>query len=150
QRHRHRKVGLAGASGTDSENDVVAADRVDIKFLVDALGRDDALVRGDVNRVEKNIFQLGVAVAANNSNRVLDVARIDRVAVLQQIVNLADHLARERLLGVRARNSQRGSGHANPDSQRRLDSADVRVVLAEQIGEQARIVEMKFERIFGG
>jgi hypothetical protein len=69
--------------------------------------------------------------------------------VLQQIVNLADHLARERLLGVRARNFQRGSGHANPDSQRRLDGADVRVVLAEQIREQARIVEVEFERIFG-
>jgi hypothetical protein len=128
----------------------VAANRVDVNFLVDALGRDDALVRGDVNRVEKNILQLGVAVAANNSNRVLDVARIDRVPVLQQIVNLADHLARERLLGVLARNFQRGPGHANPDSQRRLDSADVRVVLAEQIGEQARIVEMEFERIFSG
>ena len=114
------------------------------------LGEMTRLFGGDVNRVEKNILQLGVAVAANNSNRVLDVARIDRVAVLEQIVNLADHLARERLLGVRAGNSQRGSGHANPDSQRRLDSADVRVVLAEQIGKQARIVEMKFERIFGG
>ena len=106
QRHRHRKVGLAGAGGADAENDIVVANRVDIDFLVDALGRDDALVGRDVNRVEKNIFQLGVAIAANNSNRVLDVARIDRVAVLQQIVNLADHLARERLLGVRAGNSE--------------------------------------------
>jgi len=26
----------------------------------------------------------------------------------------------------------------------------VRVVLAEQIGKQARIVEMEFERVFGG
>ena len=28
--------------------------------------------------------------------------------------------------------------------------ADVRVVLAEQIGKQARVVEMEFERVFGG
>jgi len=70
--------------------------------------------------------------------------------VFQQIVDLADHLARERLLGVRARNPQRGSGYADSDSQRRFDRADVRVVLAEQIGEQARIVEMEFERVFGG
>jgi len=26
----------------------------------------------------------------------------------------------------------------------------VRVVLAQQIGEQARVVEMEFERVFGG
>ncbi len=102
QRHRHRKVSLAGAGGTDSENDIVAANRVDVNFLVDALGRDDALVGRDVNRVEENIFQLGVAIAADNSNRVLDVARIDRVAVLEQIVNLADNFAGERLLGMRA------------------------------------------------
>ena len=126
------------------------ANRVDINFLVDALGRDDALVGRDVNRVEENILKLGVAVTANNSNRVLDVARIDRVAVLQQIVNFADHLAGERLLGVRTGNPERGAGDADTDAERRLDGAHVRVMLAEQIGEQTRIVEMEFERIFGG
>jgi len=71
----------------------VRANRVDIKFLIDALGRNDALVRGDINRVEENIFQLGIAIAADYSNRVLDVARIDRMAVLQKIVELADYFA---------------------------------------------------------
>ena len=148
QRHRHRQVGLAGAGGADTENDIVIANRVDVELLVDALGRDDALVGRDVNRVEENIFQLGVAVAANNSNRVLDVARIDRVAVLQQIVNLADHFARERLLSVRARNSERSAGDADANAERGLDRADVCVMLPEQVGKQTRIVEMEFERIF--
>jgi len=127
---------------------IVIANRVDVELLVDALGRDDALVGRDVNRVEENIFQLGVAVAADDSNRVLDVARIDRVAVLQQIVNLADHFARERLLRVRARNSERGAGDADANAERGLDGADVCVMLAEQVGKQTRIVEMEFERVF--
>jgi hypothetical protein len=72
------------------------------------------------------------------------------MAVLQKIVELADYLARERLLSVRAGNLKRGAGDSDSDSQRAFDRAHVRVVLAEQIGKQARVVEMEFERIFAG
>jgi hypothetical protein len=61
----------------------VVADRVDVELLVDALGRDYALVRRDVNRVEENILELGVAIAAENSDGVFDVARVNGVAALQ-------------------------------------------------------------------
>jgi hypothetical protein len=70
--------------------------------------------------------------------------------VLENFVELADHLAGQRLLGVRAGNLQRRAGHPDADAERSFDRAHVRVVLAEQIGKQARIVEMEFERVFGG
>src|SRR3981081_2199818 len=98
----------------------MSANRVDIKFLIDALGRDDALVRRDINRIEENIFQLGVAVAADYANRVLDVARIDRMAVLQKIVELADYLAGKGLLGMRPGNLKRSAGDADSNPERAL------------------------------
>jgi hypothetical protein len=48
---------------------------------------------------------------------------------------------------MRARNLERGAGAADSDSQRGLERAQMRVVLAEQVREQARIVEVEFERI---
>ena len=45
---------------------------------------------------------------------------------------------------------QRAAVDADAHAERLLDRADVRVVLAEQIGETAVVVEVEFERIFGG
>jgi len=46
-------------------------------------------VGGNVDRVEEDVLEVNVAVAAQNPDRVLDVARIDRVAALEQLVELA-------------------------------------------------------------
>ena len=61
-RHRHRQVGLAGAGRADAEHDVVVADRVDVRLLRDALRRDRALVRRDVDRIEEDLAQVGVVI----------------------------------------------------------------------------------------
>ncbi len=105
---------------------------------------------GDVDRVEEDILELGVAIAAQDPERIFDVARIDRVAPLQDIVELAQDLAGEGLVGLGALDAQRCAGYTDPDGERLLKRADVGVMLAEQLGEQARIVEMEFERVFDG
>ena len=69
---------------------------------------------------------------------------------MSRLVEFAEHLAGQRLLGMAAGDSQRAAVDADPHAERLLDRADVRVVLAEQIGKQAMVVEMEFERIFGG
>src|SRR5439155_14284563 len=61
---------------------VEVADGVDVLLLRHALRRDDALVRGDEDRVEEDVAQLRVAVAREDAERVVDVGRVDRVAAL--------------------------------------------------------------------
>ncbi|MHB8382932.1 MAG: hypothetical protein ACYDC3_11430 [Candidatus Binataceae bacterium] len=104
-------------------------------------------MRRDVDRVEEDILELGVAVAAQDAQGVLDVARIDRVAAFEQVVKFAQDLACESLLGMRTGNLERGSRAADAYSECGLERPQMRVMLPEQIGEQARIVEVEFERI---
>jgi hypothetical protein len=63
------------------------------------------------------------------------------VSALEQLVQVAEQLSGERLFGMSA-------GDGDTDAEGRFDGADMRVVLAEQIGEQPGIVEMEFERVF--
>jgi hypothetical protein len=70
--------------------------------------------------------------------------------VLEQIVDLTDHFAGERLFGMSAGDSERSAGYSYAHAECGFYRAHVRVVLTEQIGKQARIVEMEFERVFGG
>ena len=106
------------------------------------------LCGGDIDRIEENIFEVGVAIGAQNPHRVLDVARIDRIAALEQFVQLAQQLARKRLLGMTARNFERVAVGANLDAEPSLDRAQMGVMLAQQFGKKAVVVEMEFERIF--
>jgi hypothetical protein len=50
---------------------------------------------------------------------------------------------------VAAGNFERSAAGADPNSELLLDSPYVGVVLANQAGEVSRVVEMKFERVFG-
>jgi hypothetical protein len=47
-----------------------------------------------------------------------------------------------------ARDLERSAGDRDTDAEGLFDGADMRVVLAEQIGEQPGIVEVEFERVF--
>jgi hypothetical protein len=47
-----------------------------------------------------------------------------------------------------ARNFEGAAIHPDPDTKRLLDRADMAIVLPEQFGEEAMVVEVKFERIF--
>ena len=117
---------------------------------MDALGSDDPLVRGDVNRVQEDVLERSVAVAAQNPDRVIDVAGVNRVAGLEQFVQLAEQLAAQRLLGQAAGDFQRVARDPDPYAQAVLDGPHVSVVLSQQVGKQALIVEMKLQGIFSG
>jgi transposase len=67
---------------------------------------------------------------------------------LEQLVQIAEQLARHRLFGMTSRDAQGGAGRADANAERLLDGADVRIVLAEQIGKQPRVVELEIERVF--
>ncbi len=111
--HRHGEIGLAGAGGTDAKDDVVAADGIDISFLRDAFRRDRALVRGYIDRVEKDILQLGAVIAAQDADRVVDVAGVNRIAFFQKTVELAQNLARQLDLQRVAFDLHRRAAHAD-------------------------------------
>jgi hypothetical protein len=49
-----------------------------------------------------------------------------------------------------ARDTQCAAVDADPDAEPLLDYMDVSVVLAEEIGKEPMVVEVEFERIFGG
>jgi hypothetical protein len=49
-----------------------------------------------------------------------------------------------------ARNFEGAAVNPDPDTKRLLDCTDVAVVLPEQFGEEAMVVEVKFERILAG
>jgi hypothetical protein len=51
---------------------------------------------------------------------------------------------------VAARNFERTAVDADTNAQCLLDRTDVTIVLPEQFGEEAMVVEMKFERILAG
>ncbi len=106
-------------------------------------------MRRNINSVEEDVLELGVAVAAEDSDGVFDVARIDGVTALQQVVELTEDLARESLLGVRARDPERGAADADSYAECLLYGPDMRIMLSEEVGEEPRVVEVKFERIVG-
>src|SRR5579872_5114504 len=124
ERHRHREVGLAGTGRTDAEHDVMVADSIDVKLLVDALGRDDALMRRHIDRIEEDVLQVGIAVAAQDPNAIFDVAAEHRMSALEQLVQIAEQLARHRLFGMASRDAQGGTGHGDTNAERLLDGAD--------------------------
>ena len=43
-RHGHGEIGFSGSRRADAENDIIAADRIDVSFLRDTLRRDGPLV----------------------------------------------------------------------------------------------------------
>jgi copper homeostasis protein CutC len=62
------------------------------------LGEIIRLLRRDIDLVEKDVLEIGVAIGAQDADRVIDVAVVDRIAALEQIVQLAQQLAGQRLL----------------------------------------------------
>jgi hypothetical protein len=107
-------------------------------------------VRGDVDGVEEDVLEIDGAVGADDPDGVFDVAGIDRVAAFQQFVEFAEQLSGKRLLCMAAGNPKRIAVDQDSDAECLLNGADVRVVLPEQLGEIAMIVEVEFERVFGG
>ncbi len=102
-------------------------------------------MRGDVDRVEKDVLELGAAIATQDANRVIDVAGINRVAFFQKTVELAENWLVSSTCNGSPSISMRRAAHANFHLQRTLKNFQVLVMLAQQIAEQSRI--MKLEQI---
>jgi hypothetical protein len=49
---------------------------------------------------------------------------------------------------VASRDAQGGAGRGDPNAERLLDGANVRIVLAEKVGKQPGVVEVELERVF--
>ena len=75
ERHRlrHGEIGLAGASRTDPEHDVVALDRVDVPTLIDALGRHLPLTRWPERGAKEVVAQLDGRILRDQMGRALHV-----------------------------------------------------------------------------
>ena len=93
-RHRHRQVGLSRTRRPDAEDDVVLADGVDVRLLVEALGRHRPVAVGDVDGVEEDVFQVGGRVRQHHLAGLLHIFQSQRVLALDQLSQL-----REQLLG---------------------------------------------------
>ena len=119
----------------------MAPDGVDVALLGHALGRDGALVGGDVDGVEKDLLQVRLAVAAQDADGVVDVAAVDGVAPLQQAIELAHDLPRQFRFGLVALNLHLGAVHPKLDAQCPLRDLQVLVLVAQKLPEQPRIVE---------
>jgi hypothetical protein len=128
----------------------VGTNRIDVGFLIETFRGDRPLVRGDIDGVEENVLQIDVAVRAQNPDRIFDIAGVNRIAALKEVVKFTEQLAGERLLRMTAGDFKRTAVYPNPDSERLLDGTDVAVLLPEQFREEAMVVEVKFERILVG
>ena len=90
-RHRDREEGLAGAGGADPEGDRVAADRVDVAFLVDRLRRDLGVAVAPDDVLEDLRRAL---VRVEGAGHRFDRPRGDLVPLLDQLDQLVDDRGR--------------------------------------------------------
>jgi hypothetical protein len=107
-------------------------------------------MRRHINRIKKDVLEIGVTVGAQNANRVFNVTGVNRIAALQQVVEFTQEFAGKRLFGMPARDAEHATVHPDLNAQSLLNSADMAVVLAKQLSKETMVVEMKFERILIG
>src|SRR5262249_59946775 len=100
-------------------------------------------MRRDINRVEENVLELGSAIAAQDANRVVDVARVNRIALFQQAVKLSDNLAGEFHLKRIAIDFNGGAANPDPDAARMVRGLDMLIVLSQKITEKTWIGEFE-------
>src|SRR5262245_1501206 len=140
-RHRHGEIGLAGASGTDPEDDVEVADRVDVRLLVDALRRDHALVGRDEDGIQEDVAQPRGPVAGQDAQRVLHVGGVDRIALLEEAVELRERAPGELGLDGVAVQREQALADFDPHAELALEQLHVLVVLTEQLPEEGLVPE---------
>ena len=107
-------------------------------------------MRGDEDRVEEDVAQLRVAVAGEDAQRVVDVGGVDRIAALEEPVELEEDAAHE--LGLQRVAVQREGrvGDVDAHAHLSLERLHVLVVLAEQLAEETRVGEAELGGCGGG
>jgi len=90
---RHGQVRFPRSGRADAEDDIEATDGVDIRLLRDTFRGDRAAVSRNVDGIKKDVAQVGRTVAAEDANSVVNVAGVDRVAILQESIQLGGNLA---------------------------------------------------------
>src|SRR5262249_5144706 len=117
---------------------------------VHALRRDDALVRGDEDGVEEDVAQARGTVTGEDAQRVLHIRQVDRIALLEQAVELGEGAAGELRLERVAVHREQALADLDADAELALQQFQVLVVLAEQLSEEGLVPEPQREGGDGG
>jgi hypothetical protein len=140
-RHRHREIGLAGAGRPDCEHHVALAHQVDVVALRQGLGAD-APARADVGEhVLVDVAQIRLRLGREHADRLLHVARADRVAAAQHAVQLLEHAARHVDLRLRPDETHLVAARARVDAELSLEDAQVPIAFAVESGRSGVVVE---------
>src|SRR5579875_1829637 len=86
-------------------------------------------------------------ILAKNADRVLDITVVEVIALLEQLIELAEQFASQGLVAADAGDLDRRSTYLDPHPKRLFDRAQMAVVLAEQASKGSMVVKLKFERI---
>ena len=153
RRRRHREVGLAGAGGADAEDELVAEEVAHVELLRRGARLDQLAPGADLQGLAGEHVELAhprldrrrrAAVRRRpEPDRRLDVARRHRAALLQPLVEAAQHLLG--LLALRRRPVQRQMVAAAVDrhAEARFDLDDVAVELAAKVDQEAVVGELQ-------
>ena len=100
--------------------------------------------------IVRRLAEMRGAVAREDPERVLDVRRVDRVALLEEAVELLEHAAGELRVDRIARDGERALADVDPHVERALEEVHVLVVLSEERPEVFRAREPERRRQRGG
>ena len=100
-------------------------------------------MRGDVDRVEEDVADVGGAVAGDDADGIVDVARVHRETTLENAVELRQHARGELARRLVAADRHRLAADADADAERALDRLQVLVVVAEELVEETVIRELE-------
>src|SRR5262249_28029612 len=104
---------------------------------------DRALVRGDEHRVEEDVLQPCGPIAGEDAQGVLHVGCVDRVALLEQAVQLRQRARGELSRHRVAIDGERPVTDVDANAQLALEELTVLVVVAQQLREQSLVPELR-------
>ena len=103
-------------------------------------------MRGDVDGVEKDVAQIRGAIARQDAHRVVDVARIDRVPLLEEPVELLHHAAGELALHRVALDVNAPRRGRDAHAEQPLEAPQVLVLLTRDLMDEPLVLEAELGR----
>ena len=137
------EIGLAGAGRADAEDEIRLLDGADVGALRHCARRDLLAARADMGRARRGcrIRCAGCDARLGMTDQPVDVAGPDLVAVAGTLVEALEHLAGLQAGGFRADQRDDIAVRVRLDAEPLLEQRQVRVVLAEQDGQQPVVIE---------